>query len=367
MTQHGLDGSGMPGFLLRVSRKPPSAEAPSTAADSAPHPGASIEEILELLDFGRAREAVASVARITPLLPAEQLSERAGAPVYLKLENLQRTGSFKIRGAASRLATLSERERELGVVACSSGNHGRAVAFVARRLGIPATVCVPEWVDPVKLSGIRSQGAETLLVGSNFDDSEDRAIRLARDTGRPYISAYDDLGVIAGQGTLALEVMDALGGPPGALLAPLSGGGLAGGIAAAFQRRTGSSEAVVAVSAERARSLQASVAAGRPLQLPEEETLASALSGGLRRDNRYSFPLVRDLITAHVTVTEDEIKEAILHLFNDFHVVAEGGGAVAVAAILAGKWRAGGRRPVVVLVSGGNLSPEVLGPLLAGS
>jgi threonine dehydratase len=323
----------MPGFLLRVSRKPPSAEAPSTAADSAPHPGASIEEILELLDFGRAREAVASVARITPLLPAEQLSERAGAPVYLKLENLQRTGSFKIRGAASRLATLSERERELGVVACSSGNHGRAVAFVARRLGIPATVCVPEWVDPVKLSGIRSQGAETLLVGSNFDDSEDRAIRLARDTGRPYISAYDDLGVIAGQGTLALEVMDALGGPPGALLAPLSGGGLAGGIAAALQRRTGSSEAVVAVSA----------------------------------DNRYSFPLVRDLITAHVTVTEDEIKEAILHLFNDFHVVAEGGGAVAVAAILAGKWRAGGRRPVVVLVSGGNLSPEVLGPLLAGS
>jgi threonine dehydratase len=342
----------MPGFLPRVSTEPLSGENRSPGAGASPHDGASLEDILKLLDFERAREVVAPIVRRTPLVRAETLSERAGAPVYLKLENLQRTGSFKIRGATFRLATLSDREREKGIVACSSGNHGRAVAFVAQRFGIPATVCVPEWVDPVKLSGIRSQGAETLLLG------------LAHETGRPYISAYDDPGVIAGQGTIALEVTDALGRAPAALLAPLSGGGLMGGIAAALRWRAGSSEAAVAVSAERARSLQASVAAGRPLQLPEEETLASALSGGLRPDNRFSFPLIRDLVPTHVTVTEDEIKDAILHLFNDFHVIAEGGGAVAVAALLAGKWHAKCDDPVVVLVSGGNLSPEVLGRLL---
>ncbi len=184
--------------------------------------------------------------------------------VLLKLESLQITGSFKARGAVTRLAALAPEERRAGVVACSSGNHGRAVAWAARRLGVPATVCVPEWVDPVKLEGIRGQGAEALLTGATFDEAEARAIGLARNTGRTYVSAYDDPWVIAGQGTLALEVLDALDTAPAAVLAPLSGGGLIGGIAAALRGRLGSdAPPAVAVTAERARD-DAGQPRGRP-------------------------------------------------------------------------------------------------------
>ncbi len=156
------------------------------------------------LDFGRARSAVAGLARRTPLLEAHDLSERLGLKVLLKAECLQVTGSFKVRGAASRLAALTEDERRAGVVACSSGNHGRAVAFVGERLGVPVTICVPEWVDPLKLAGIRARGAEALLAGSTFDAAEAFAIALAERSGRPYVSAYDDPRVIAGQGTIAI-------------------------------------------------------------------------------------------------------------------------------------------------------------------
>ena len=206
-----------------------------------------------VLDFAQAIAAVRGIARRTPLLEAPELSEKLGAPVLLKAECLQVTGSFKVRGAAARLAALSEDERKRGVVACSSGNHGRAVAYVAERLGIPATVCVPTWVDPMKLEGIRARGAEALLVGNTFDECEVHALDLARTSGRSYVSAYDDPWVIAGQGTLALEILDQLHVVPQAVLAPLSGGGLIGGIAAALQEKLlGDAPLIVAVSAANA-------------------------------------------------------------------------------------------------------------------
>ncbi len=143
----------------------------------------------DIYDFEGARRAVDSLASRTPLLPATELSERFERSVFVKAECLQVTGSFKVRGAAARLSALSESERETGVVACSSGNHGRAVAYVAQKLGVPATVCVPEWVDPVKLDGIRGAGAEALLVGETYDEAEAHALRLADETGRPFVSA----------------------------------------------------------------------------------------------------------------------------------------------------------------------------------
>ena len=151
--------------------------------------------------------AVESIARRTPLLRAPELSDQLGRPVWLKAECLQVTGSFKVRGAAARLSALNDQERMRGVVSCSSGNHGRAVAYVAQKLGIPASVCVPEWVDPVKLEGIKRDGAEAVLVGSTFDEAESHALELSERTGRTYISAYDDPWVIAGQGTIALEIL----------------------------------------------------------------------------------------------------------------------------------------------------------------
>lgn len=330
-------------------------------------------DILTKLDFQAASRAVRDVTRRTPLLEAPLLSERLGVPVLLKLESLQVTGSFKARGAAARLGMLDADERRAGVVACSSGNHGRAVSYVAERLGIPATVYVPDWVDPVKLAGIRGHGAEAVLAGATFDEAEAAAISYARSSGRTYVSAYDDLGVIAGQGTVAMEILDDLVQPPTAILVPLSGGGLVGGIAAAVAAAdTGDGlrrPRCVAVSAERAAVMVASLQADHPVELPEEDTLASALAGGIGLDNRWSFALVRDLVSEHVVVPENDIAGAMAFAWRDLRLVVEGGGAVGLAALLDGRWAPRSRDldggPVVVVVSGGNVSRDTLASALS--
>jgi threonine dehydratase len=330
-----------------------------------PSDGLTGADVLASLDFEAARRSVAGVARPTPLLEAPSLSERVGSNVLLKLESLQRTGSFKVRGAAARLGSLGAEARRAGVVSCSSGNHGRAVAFVAQRLGIPATVYVPAWVDPVKLAGIRGQGAEAVLAGATFDEAEARAMAHARDTGRTYVSAYDDPWVIAGQGTLGLELLDTLAEPPAAVVVPVSGGGLVGGIAAAFSSRLGAgAPACVGVSAARSAVMLASLEAGRPVELPEEETVASALAGGIGLENRWSFPLVRDLVPTHVVVEEEAILRAMAFAWRELHLVVEGGGAVGIAALLDGRWRPEGGGAVVVVVSGGNVAPATLASVL---
>lgn len=342
-----------------------------------------------MLPFAHAREAVARHARVTPLLRDPWLSERLGGDVFLKAECLQATGSFKVRGAASRLEALGPEERGRGVVACSSGNHGRAVAFVAGRLGIPATIYVPGWVDPVKLQGIRSGGADAVLAGGSFDESESLALERAEREGLTYVSAYDDPWVIAGQGTLAgevLEQLEALGGRPDAkqprggsppappkpqaFVVPLSGGGLIGGIAAALRESQGTEVPLcLAASAEGAAVMLASVRAGHPVELPEQETLANALAGGIGLDNRYSFDLVRELVRGHATVSEEEIGDAMRYCVERLRLVVEGGGAVGLASVLAGRWSdAAGARPgpLVVVLSGGNVAADTLARILRG-
>lgn len=313
------------------------------------------------------REAVSRHARVTPLLQSDALSLELKRPVWLKLECLQATGSFKVRGAAARLEALSTEERERGVVACSSGNHGRAVAFVAQRLGVPATIFVPKWVDPVKLAGIEAAGAVARREGETFDESEALALAYSEESARPYVSAYDDPHVIRGQGTIAGEVLDVLGGVgPGAILAPLSGGGLIGGIAATFDALGRDSVRIVASSARRAAVMVASLDAGKPVELPEEETLANALAGGISLDNAHSFALIRDQVDEHVQVTEAEIAEAMCYAIERLRIVVEGGGAVALAALLADRWRPTDLSgPIVVVLSGGNVSPQTLATLLA--
>jgi threonine dehydratase len=316
------------------------------------------------------RTAVAAHARVTPLLPASELSARVGRTVLLKAECLQRTGSFKVRGAAARLSELDEEARARGVVACSSGNHGRAVSFVAQRIGIPATVFVPDWVDPVKLEGIRSSGAETRLAGATFDEAEALAIQHASEIGRVYVSAYDDPWVIAGQGTIALEILEQSPEVPAAIVVPLSGGGLIAGIASALEEHLGGEmPRCVAASAANASVMYESVREGRPVELPELETLANALAGGIGLDNRYSFPLVRDLDADHVLVDEAQIAAAMRYSLEHLSLVLEGGGAVGLAAVATGVWSPaslpiGG--PIVVLLSGGNVAAETLCRILAG-
>ena len=313
--------------------------------------------MISKLDLEGARSAVAAFATRTPLLWAADLTARVGTDVYLKLESLQVTGSFKIRGAANRLMALTEDERSRGVVTSSSGNHGTAVAQVAAKMAVPATICVPHWVDPVKRGAMEAAGARVVLAGGTFDEADAHALTLAKEEGLTFVHPFDDPWVIAGQGTVGLEILDELP-DVGELLAPLSGGGLVGGIAYGV-KEAGHGAAITAVSAERATVMLESVRAGRPVEMEEEETLANALSGGIGLQNRHTFELVRSLVDGHVTVSEEATAEGIAYAARELHLVVEGGGAVGLAAALSGAWtpRCPGT-PIAIVVSGGNVSAE---------
>lgn len=299
-------------------------------------------------DIETARSRIAGIARPTPLLSSPRLSEVAGGPVHLKLENLQATGSFKVRGAANKILDLSPEERARGVITWSSGNHGLAVAYVARLEGIPATLCVPEWIDPVKLSSIRRHGAEIVTCGE-VDEAADRSEEIREQRGATLVHAFDDPAVIAGQGTVGLEILEDLP-RVGTVVVPLSGGGLISGVALAMKEK---GVRVVAAYAEKAAVMVASLREGKPVSLPEEETLATALAGGIDLDNRHTFRLVRRLVDDFVPVSEEEIADAMIFALDEHRLALEGGGVVAVAALLAGRVRAEG--PVAAVVSGGNI------------
>ena len=312
-------------------------------------------------DIHQAWQRIASIARRTPLLRSAALSERAGTSVYLKLENLQETGSFKIRGAANRMLQLSAEQKARGIITVSTGNHGLAVAYVARQLGLPAVVCVSERVPPEKMEAIRRLGAELVAAGSSYDEAEQQSLQLERHRGLTRIAPFDDPLVIAGQGTIGLELLEELPDIDTAIV-PLSGGGLISGIALALKSADRAIR-VVGVSQERAPVMFRSLRAGRPIELPEEETLADALAGGIGLDNRYTFRMVRQLVDDVVLVTEEEIASGILFALEQHHLGVEGGGAVGIAALLCGRARGLGNS-LAVLVSGGNIGLSRLRRLL---
>ena len=304
------------------------------------------------------RERIRPHIRETPLDRCPPL-DLPDSPVWIKDETCQQTGSFKLRGAAAMLTSLTPGEAEQGVVACSSGNHGRAVAWMAARLGIRATIFVPDWVDPVKLAAIREAGAEAVLAGGSYDEAEAAASAFAGERRRVLVPPFDHPAVIAGQGSVALEILDQLPGTA-RILVPLSGGGLVAGVGLALRERRSRAE-LVAVSAHHARVMRASLEAGRPVELPEEPTLAGALAGGIGLENRWTLPLVDRLVDRHLEVDEESIARAMAFLFRKADIRAEGGGAVGVAALLkGGRLRERATGPTVVIVSGGNVDPAVL-------
>ena len=308
-------------------------------------------------------DIVGALSRIRPLAwrtPLVPLTLPGAPPVHMKLESLQHTGSFKVRGAANRLLKLDVGQRGGGVVAVSSGNHGRAVAEVAGRLGIRATVCVPDWVDPVKLDAIDAAGARVVRSGPSYDHAEARAAELAAGEGLTPVHPFDDMDVIEGQGTVGLEVARWLPGVE-EVIVPLSGGGLVAGIGLAVKDL---GIRVVAVSAARASVMHQSLQVGRPIEVPEEETVASALSGGIGLDNRNSLALCREVIDEHVVVEENDIRSAVGRGFHECGLVVEGGGAVGLAALWSGRYRPRGRAAVVV--SGGNIDRRLLAELASG-
>ena len=292
----------------------------------------------------------------TPLLRSGELEERSRVTTYLKLENLQRTGSFKLRGAASRMLQLSDEHRKRGVVAVSSGNHGRAVGHVARIIGVGAAICLPETVPAHKVDAIRRSGADVRVNGATYDDASEHAKRLEREEGRIPIHPFDHPDIIAGQGTIGLEILEDRPDVD-TLLVPLSGGGLISGIAIAA-KSVRPTIRIIGVSMERAPVMHRCLEEGRLVTLEDEPTLADALAGGLGGENRYTFPICRELVDETILVSEEEIARAMAFLMNSHRVVAEGGGAVGVAAVMSGRLRPGGI--VAVVVSGGNVDLPLL-------
>jgi threonine dehydratase len=312
---------------------------------------------MELVTVDRiraARELLAGVIRETPMEHSRTLAAEHGGEVYLKCENLQRTGSFKIRGAYVRVHGLSPSDRARGVVAASAGNHAQGVALAASTLHIPATVFMPVQVPLPKLAATRAYGAAVRLHGTVIEETLAEAVAFAESTGAVFIHPFDHPDVIAGQGTLGLEIVDQL--PSAAtVVVPAGGGGLVGGVAAAV-KSVRPDITVVAVQAEQAAAFPASLSAGTPVRLAEMQTMADGIAVG--EPGQVSYAHVDGLVDEVVTVTEESLSRAVLLCLERAKLVVEPAGAASVAALLQYPKRFAA--PVVAVLSGGNVDPLLL-------
>lgn len=315
-----------------------------------------------IADVHAARERIAGRVRLTPMAPSPSLSDRLGAPVHLKLEHHQDTGSFKLRGATNAVLALSDAARSRGVVGVSTGNHGRGLAHAARQTGVRCVICMSELVPKNKVEAIAALGAEVRIVGRSQDDAQIEVDRLVGDDGMTMVPPFDDAQVIAGQGTLGLEIMDQCP-EAGTILVQLSGGGLISGIALAA-KAVKPRMRVIGISMARGAAMVESQKAGRPVQVEELPTLADSLGGGIGLDNAFTFAMVRDLVDSLVVLGEAEIAAGIRHAYWRERQVVEGAGAVAIAAILGARIDAHG--PVVALVSGANIDMNVHHRIIGG-
>lgn len=293
----------------------------------------------------------------TPLVESQPLSKLTGSETYLKLENLQKTGSFKLRGATNKIKSLEPGTLAKGVITVSSGNHGLAVSYVARELGIPAYVSLSSATTEHKVAAIRNMGAEVLMEGDTYDEAAAVADQKMSDLNLTMIHPFDDPAIIAGQGTIGLEIIEDY--PEiDTVVVPLSGGGLMSGIALALKTIRPSIH-VVGVSMEHGPAMVESLKAGRIVEVDEQPSLADALVGGLGNENHYTINLVKKYVDETVLVSEDEIAVGMVLTLEQHHQVLEGGGAVGIAALMAKKVRHLGKH-VVIVASGGNASLPTL-------
>lgn len=320
------------------------------------------ESPIGLRDVYRARARIAPFVRRTPLVRADALSKAAGAEVRLKLECLQDIGAFKQRGAMNAILSLDPEARERGVVTMSTGNHGRAVAWAAARLGVRAVVCLSSLVPGRKVEAIRAAGGEVRVVGRGQDEAGEEAMRLVREDGLALIPPFDDPAVIAGQGTIGIELLEDFPEIDTALI-PLSGGGLFVGIAGVLKAADPSIR-TVGISMKRGAAMAASLEAGHPVAVEEVETLADSLGGGIGLDNRHTFARTAELIDEMVLLEEEEIAAGMRHLHHEEGLVTEGAAAVGAAALLAGKVRVEGRS-VATIVSGRNVDMDSFAATIA--
>lgn len=311
-----------------------------------------------LVEFQEARDRVSSAIEITPMESSRYLANILGSPVFLKCENLQRTGSYKIRGAYNRLSRLTDEEKARGVVAASAGNHAQGVALAARMLGIKATIFMPVGVPLPKLQATRDYGAEVVLRGHTVDEPLRAAAEFARETGAVFVHPFDHRDVVAGQGTLGLEIFDQRPDID-TVIVPIGGGGLISGISSAIKQRAaleGRTIRVIGVQAANASAYPISLKKGSPTEVTIAPTIADGIA--VSRPGDLNFDIISEMVDEVVTVTEDDMAQALLVLLERAKLVVEPAGAVGVAAILSGQVSATGT--TVVVLSGGNIDPLMM-------
>jgi len=311
--------------------------------------------MVDFEDVGRAARFLTGRVKNTPAVRSRTFSELAEADLYLKLENLQTTGSFKVRGALNRINRLSPEERARGVVCASAGNHAQGVAFAAAALGVPSTVYIPVFAPPSKIQATRGYGADVVLEGVTYDEAFQAARARAESDGLTFVHAFDDPDIIAGQGTIGVELHEAMDRLD-SVVVPIGGGGLIAGIAVALRGLRSDLE-IIGVEAEGAPAMRQSLQDGRVAPLTSMDTICDGIA--VKRAGELTFPLVRDLVDRVVTVDDEQVARAVFLLAQRAKLVAEPSGAAALAAVLGGRLDVRGST-VVTVVSGGNIDLALL-------
>lgn len=314
------------------------------------------KDIPSISDVFEATTRVYSIARVTPLLPSMKIAKEFNAKsVMLKCEFLQETGSFKIRGAANKIGSLTDDEKKRGVITFSTGNHGKAVSFVASHYHVPSLVCLSNRVPQYRVKAIEALGGTVVQEGNSQDEAEKAYLRIQKEKKLIPVVPFDDPFIASGQGTISLEIFNQFP-EVDTLLIPLSGGGLLGGMAMAM-KHIKPHVRIIGVSIKRSPAMLNSLKMGRVVQVEEKDTIADSLLGGIGFDNHYTYNLVEHYVDEHVVVDEEEIREAMRLYFYEHGIVVEGGGAVTLAAILSHKVDISGRH-VVMPLTGRNVDYE---------
>jgi threonine dehydratase len=315
---------------------------------------------VDISDINSARELLAGIIIPTPIVSDEKLSTEIGADAFLKAECLQRSGSFKVRGAYNKISRLSDAEKKRGVIAASAGNHAQGVALAARLHNIKATIVLPEFAPLTKITATKAQGASVVLFGSTFDEAVARSRELQEEHGLTYVHPFDDEQVIAGQGTIGVEIAEAL---PSAtvVVVPIGGGGIISGIAIAVKALVPEVR-VIGVQASNVAAVNQSLKAGKPVEADHQPTIADGIA--VKRPGELTLPIIEELVDEVVEVSEEEIARGIFHCVQNSHLVVEGAGAAGVAALLAKKIDLSARDIVCTVLCGGNIDANLLALVL---
>lgn len=312
---------------------------------------------ITIQDIWEARKRISHIVTKTPLIKSTILSNILGRNVYLKLENVHEIGAFKVRGAANKILILTDEEKKQGVTTYSTGNHGMAVAYVAKKFGIQSVICISNRVPKVKVENLRRMGAHIEIGGNSQDDASERCYQLQKKQGLTVIDPFDDPYVIAGQGTIGLEILEEVPNVTNVVV-PLSGGGLLSGIGLAL-KSIDSTIKITGTCMNHSAVMYESLKAGKPITLNEQDTLADSLLGGIGLDNQYTFRMVQKYMDDIALISEDEIAYSMGFMLDYHRMVVEGAAATGVAAVLR-KQNIDGNGDIVIIISGNNVDLSVL-------